>query len=86
MRWHESDVWAQVAFYTGLGFLIPGALIVGYGAGWLLDRALNTAPALALVGALAGVAGGIVELLRILKRKERDDAKRANGSRTPDPP
>ncbi|HEV2176715.1 MAG TPA: AtpZ/AtpI family protein [Terriglobia bacterium] len=73
-RWRESDVWGQVAFYTGLGFIIPGAALGGYVLGWLLDKALHTAPALALVGALAGVAGGIFEILQILTRDEKRNA------------
>ena len=63
-----------MAFYTGLGFVIPGAALVGAVLGWLLDRTLHTAPALALVGALVGVAAGIVEILRVLTRSEKKDA------------
>jgi F0F1-type ATP synthase assembly protein I len=74
----QSDVWAQVAYYTGLGFILPAGLAVGYALGWGLDRWLHTSPALAVVMAVAGAAGGFIELLRILARAERDGS--GNGS------
>ena len=75
-RWEkQSDVWAQVAYYTGLGFVLPAGLAAGYALGWALDRWLHTGPVLALVMALLGGAGGFIEILRILTRAE----KHANG-------
>ncbi len=66
------SVWAQVGFYTSLGFILPGGVIGGYILGWALDRWLRTEPLLALVMAGLGAAGGIVEILRILTRAEKD--------------
>ena len=46
-RWEkQSNVWAQVAYYTGLGFILPGGLMAGYAIGWGLDRWLRTSPGL----------------------------------------
>ncbi len=74
-RWEkQSDLWAQVAFYSALGFIVPAGLVVGYALGWFLDRWLHTTPLLAVVMAFLGAGGGIVEILQILKRAE----KRAN--------
>lgn len=74
----QSDLWAQVAFYTSLGFVIPVAVIVGYVLGWLLDQWLHTARLFALIIALLGAVGGLVEILQILtraeKRADRNDA------------
>lgn len=73
----QSDVWAQVAYYASLGFVLPAGLVAGYALGWLLDRWLHTTPLLAVLMALLGAAGGFTEVLLILKRAER----RADGNK-----
>ena len=71
-RWEkQSNVWAQVAYYTGLGFILPGGLMAGYAIGWGLDRWLRTGPVLAVVMAVLGGAAGFIEVLRILTRAEK---------------
>ncbi len=67
----QADIWAQVAYYSGLGFIIPAAAVGGYYLGWLLSGWLHTGPWLAVVVALVGVAGGLVEVLQILTRAEK---------------
>jgi F0F1-type ATP synthase assembly protein I len=64
-----------VAFYSGLGFIIPAGAVGGYALGWLLDGWLHTRPVLSLVMGVAGAASGIVEVIRILTRAERDEDK-----------
>ncbi|HLW78287.1 MAG TPA: AtpZ/AtpI family protein [Terriglobia bacterium] len=66
----QSNVWAQVAYYAGLGFILPAGGVAGYVLGWLLDRWLHSTPWAALLGALGGAAAGLVEVLRVLKRAE----------------
>ena len=66
-----SDGWAQVAMYSSLGFVLAGSIAGGYALGWLLDRWLGTTPILALVFGFVGVAGGLIEILRILERWEK---------------
>jgi len=78
-REKQSNVWAQVAYYTGLGFILPGGLVAGYAIGWGLDRWLRTGPVLAVVMAVLGVAGGFVEVLRILTRAEKAGPERSEG-------
>jgi len=65
------SVWAQVAYYTGLGFILPAGALAGYIIGWLLDRGLHTAPWLSMAGAFVGVAGGLIEILQLLARAEK---------------
>ena len=74
------SVWAQVAYYTGLGFILPAGAVAGYIIGWLLDRGLGTAPWLSLAGAFAGVAGAIVEILQVLTRAEKQQDASGNDS------
>jgi F0F1-type ATP synthase assembly protein I len=71
----SGDLWAQIGFYSSLGFVLPAGAVAGYMLGWLLDEWLHTKPILAVVMAFLGVAGGVVEVLRILAREE----KRASG-------
>lgn len=67
----QSDLWAQIGFYTSLGFIIPGGIVAGYVLGWLLDQWLHTGRVLALIMAFLGAAGGFVEVLQILLRAEK---------------
>lgn len=69
----QSNLWAQVGFYSGLGFIIPGVVVVAYTLGWLVDKKLGTSPVVAIVLAFAGLAGGIWETVRILTQKEKRD-------------
>ncbi len=65
------SVWAQVGFYTSLGFILPAAAVGGFGLGWCLDRWLHTSPVLALILGLGGAVAGVVEILTILTRAEK---------------
>ena len=67
------NVWAQIGFYTSLGFILPAAAVVGCAIGWLLDRWLHTEPVLIVVMGFLGAAGGLIEVLRILTRAEKDE-------------
>jgi len=68
----QSNLWAQVGFYSSLGFILPAGAVVGCAGGWCLDRWLHTSPVLAVVMGFLGAAAGFFELLRILKRAEKD--------------
>jgi ATP synthase protein I len=69
------SLWAQVGFYTSLGFILPAGAVGGLGLGWWLDRWLHTSPFLALIMGLMGAAAGVVEILQILTRAEKRDAE-----------
>jgi len=68
------SVWAQVGYYTSLGFILPAAAVGGFGLGWCVDRWLHTSPAFAMILGLAGAVAGIVEVLTILKRAEKRES------------
>ena len=70
---NSGNVWAQVAFYSSLGFIIPGAVVGGVLLGWFLDEHLHTSPVFVTLGGLAGAAAGIVELLQILTRTQKSE-------------
>lgn len=68
---NRGDLWEQIAFYSSLGFIIPGAVVGGYFLGAYLDEHLHTTPILSIIGVLAGGAAGIVEVLQLLTRTEK---------------
>jgi len=80
----QADLWAQVGFYSGLGFIIPVAVVLSYALGWLVDERLGTAPVLAIIMAFVGLAGGIWETVRILTEREKR-ASRNDSSTGPGP-
>ena len=68
----QADLWAQVGFYTSLGFILPAGALIGIAGGWYLDRWLRTSPLLTVVMGFLGAAAGFLEVLRILRRAEKD--------------
>ena len=68
----QANLWAQVGLYTSLGFMLPAGTLVGIAIGWLLDRWLRTSPLLTVVLAFLGAAAGLIEVLRVLRRTEKD--------------
>ena len=55
------------ASVLSFGVFLPAALAAGAGLGWLGDRFFHTFPVLTALGALAGFAAGIRQLLREAK-------------------
>lgn len=70
---NRENVWVQVAFYSSLGFIIPGAVAGGVLLGWFLDEHLHTYPVLVIIGGFAGAAGGIIEVIQILIRTGKSE-------------
>jgi ATP synthase protein I len=68
----QANLWAQVGFYSSLGIILPAGAVVGGASGWYLDRWLHTSPILTVVMGFLGAAAGFLEVLRILKRAEKD--------------
>jgi F0F1-type ATP synthase assembly protein I len=73
-------LWAQVGLASGLGFVLFASIGGGYFLGWLLDRWLGTTPIFGLILAGVGLAGGLIEILRIMKRVEEQDDSDNHGS------
>jgi F0F1-type ATP synthase assembly protein I len=61
-----------VGEYTSLAFLLPVSTLVGYGLGYLLDKAFGT-HWIYIPGLIFGIAAGFVQLIRQLLRDTRDD-------------
>ena len=78
----QSNLWAQVGLYTSLGFILPAGTLVGIAGGWLLDRWLRTSPLLTVALGFLGAAAGFIEVLRILRRAEKDANRKHSNSGT----
>jgi F0F1-type ATP synthase assembly protein I len=63
-----------VGEYTSLAFVLPACTFVGYGAGYLLDKAFHT-HWIYIPGLLLGIAAGFVQLVRQLMRDTRDGSE-----------
>lgn len=81
-RTNRENIWSQVAFYSSLGFIIPGAVIGGVLLGWFLDQYLHTAPILSIIGGIAGAVAGIVEIYQILTRAEKSADRDRSSSKS----
>ncbi|HTC35138.1 MAG TPA: AtpZ/AtpI family protein [Bryobacteraceae bacterium] len=66
----KNSLPVQLGKYYGLIFVVPVAVLVGYGIGYGLDKVFHTS-FLKVVFLLLGVAAGIIDLLRELSK---DDA------------
>ena len=53
----------MIGEYSQLAFVLPAATIVGYGIGYLLDRAMGT-HFLYIVFLLIGIAAGFLQIIR----------------------
>ena len=65
----------QLASVMDLPFVLVGAVVIGAGGGYLLDRRLGTSPALTLILGALGFAAGIYEVLRRLTGKRNTDGQ-----------
>jgi F0F1-type ATP synthase assembly protein I len=66
---NQGNLYQQFGKYYGMAFLLPVSMAVGYGIGYMLDRAFGTS-FLKVVFLLLGIASGIVELIRELAKDD----------------
>lgn len=64
-----KNPWVQLARYSQLAFVLPAATFVGWLVGAALDRWLHT-KWLYLLGLVAGIVAGFVELIRTVSSSE----------------
>jgi F0F1-type ATP synthase assembly protein I len=60
----------QLGKYYGLIFVLPAAVLVGYGIGYALDKVFHTS-FLKIVFLLLGVVAGMIDLFRELTKDEK---------------
>jgi F0F1-type ATP synthase assembly protein I len=67
----QKNFWVLAGEYTSLAFLLPAGTFVGYGIGYLLDRALGTG-FLKVVFLILGTVSGFVEVIRQVQKDSGD--------------
>jgi F0F1-type ATP synthase assembly protein I len=65
----KDSVPLQVGKYYGMIFVLPAAVLVGYGIGYGLDKLFHTG-FLRIVFLLLGVAAGLIDLFRELSKDD----------------
>lgn len=58
----------QLGDLLSMGLTLAGCLAVGFGLGWLGDRAFGVFPALTLVGLALGIAAACVYAYKLFQR------------------
>ena len=58
--------WGVALRLTGVGFYVGGSIVLGVWAGLWLDRELNTAPILVIIGLLLGLVVAFYGVWRML--------------------
>lgn len=75
----DSDERSSAGRAVALGVMIPSMLVstvlVGAGLGYYADTKLGTQPWLMLFGLVMGSAAGVREMLKILKKIQKDEKK-----------
>lgn len=66
----KDSVPIQLGKYYGMIFILPAAVLVGYGIGYALDKVFHTS-FLKIVCLFLGVAAGIIDLFRELTKDEK---------------
>jgi F0F1-type ATP synthase assembly protein I len=67
----KPNALVSAARYSEIGFIIPAAIFLGYGLGWLADRWLHT-HWLYLAGVIFGAVVGFVQMIRMASSAMHD--------------
>ncbi len=67
----KKSLITQVGEYTTLAFMLPSSTLVGYGIGYLLDKAFGT-HFLYIVFLILGIVSGFATLIKRIQRDTRD--------------
>lgn len=63
----SPTTWQLIGQLSTIGLSFVFALVIGFGAGYWLDRTLGTAPWLSFMGFFLGLAAGVLNVYRVLK-------------------
>ena len=67
----SPSTWQLIGQLSTIGMSFVVALILGFGAGYWLDRVLNTSPWLTFIGFFLGLAAGILNVYRVMKLSDQ---------------
>jgi ATP synthase protein I len=79
----SPTTWQLIGQLSTIGLSFVFALVIGFGAGYWLDRTLGTQPWLSFMGFFLGLAAGVLNVYRVLKLSNASSAasKGSTGSR-----
>ena len=63
----SPTTWQLIGHLSTIGLSFVFALVLGFGAGYWLDRTLGTEPWLSFIGFFCGLAAGVLNVYRVLK-------------------
>ena len=63
----SPTTWQLIGQLSTIGLSFVFALVIGFGAGYWLDRTLGTQPWLSFMGFFLGLAAGVLNVYRVLK-------------------
>jgi F0F1-type ATP synthase assembly protein I len=63
----SPTTWQLIGQLSTIGLSFVFALVIGFGAGYWLDRTLGTEPWLSFIGFFCGLAAGVLNVYRVLK-------------------
>jgi F0F1-type ATP synthase assembly protein I len=63
----SPTTWQLIGQLSTIGLSFVFALVIGFGAGYWLDRTLGTTPWLSFIGFFCGLAAGVLNVYRVLK-------------------
>ena len=66
----KNSIPVQLGKYYGMIFILPAAVLVGFGIGYGLDKVFHTS-FLKIVFLFLGVAAGVIDLFRELTKDEK---------------
>jgi F0F1-type ATP synthase assembly protein I len=66
----KNSIPVQLGKYYGMIFILPAAVLVGFGIGYALDKVFHTS-FLKIVFLFLGVAAGVIDLFRELTKDEK---------------
>lgn len=65
----KDNLMQQFGKYYAVAFLVPSAVLVGFGIGYLLDKLFGTGY-LKIIFLFLGLAAGVIELVRELSKDD----------------
>jgi F0F1-type ATP synthase assembly protein I len=78
----SPTTWQLIGQMSTIGLSFVFALVIGFGAGYWLDRTLGTQPWLSFMGFFLGLAAGVLNVYRVLKLSNSAAARSGSKSST----
>jgi len=76
----STQVWRAVGAFSAVGFAFVLAVVIGAGAGLVLDRWLGTSPLFFLILFFMGVVAGMLNVFRMASRFLDDERRSRPGA------